>query len=128
MVIINVVCQQKNSVFCLTQKCQHGYQRGLSDRKIRLSVDFHRFVTCHWMSNAKQHGAELVADSFQLRMCNRLVLVPIEDGLLHRPRADWSIKYLTCHLGPTQIYLCQEARLNEVGHNAKTNKTTTENS
>ncbi|XP_076453404.1 protein hobbit-like isoform X2 [Babylonia areolata] len=82
-------------------------------RKIRLTVDFHRFVICHWMSNAKQHGAELVADSFQLRMCNRLTLVPVEDGLLHRPRADWAIKYLTCHLGPTQIYLCQEARLNE---------------
>ncbi|XP_070204899.1 protein hobbit-like isoform X2 [Littorina saxatilis] len=82
-------------------------------RKIRLSVDFHRFVISHWMSNAKKHGAELVADSFQLRMCNRLTLVPIEDGLLHRPGADWSIKYLTCHLGPTQTYLCQEASHNE---------------
>nr|KAG5698428.1 hypothetical protein BaRGS_006623 [Batillaria attramentaria] len=61
-------------------------------RKIRLVVDFHRFVISHWMSNAKQHGAELVADSFQLRMCNRLTLVPIEDGLLHRPEASWSIK------------------------------------
>jgi hypothetical protein len=25
-----------------------------------------------------------VADSFKLKMCNRLTLVPIEDGLLHR--------------------------------------------
>ncbi|BFZ05396.1 hypothetical protein BsWGS_08435 [Bradybaena similaris] len=78
-------------------------------KKIKLSVDFHKFSICHWMSNAKEHGAELVSDSFVLQMCNRLNLVPQEDGLLHRPRAEWSIKYLKCHLGPTSTYVCKTA-------------------
>ncbi|KAL8564427.1 hypothetical protein ACOMHN_057449 [Nucella lapillus] len=82
-------------------------------RKIRLTVDFHRFVLCHWMSNAKQHGAELAADSLQLAACQRLNLLPLTDGLLHRPRAVWTIRYLAGHLGPTHIYLCQEARPKE---------------
>ncbi|CAG5125824.1 unnamed protein product, partial [Candidula unifasciata] len=36
-------------------------------KKIKLSVDFHKFSICHWMSNAKEHGAELVSDSFVLQ-------------------------------------------------------------
>lgn len=113
----------KQCMFSVTRPVRRGRLFGVTTlrkpqltrhyRKFRLSVDFHRFVICHWMSNAKQHGAELLADSFTLKMCNRLTLVPTEDGLLHRPSADWSIKYLTNLLGPTQIYLCQEARLNE---------------
>ncbi|XP_025090124.1 protein KIAA0100-like isoform X2 [Pomacea canaliculata] len=113
----------KQCMFSVTRPVRRGNLFGITSvrkpqltrhyRKIRISVDFHRFIICHWMSNAKKHGAELVADSFALRMCNRLTLVPIEDGLLHRPRADWSIKYLNCCLGTTQIFLCQESRPNE---------------
>ena len=67
------------------------------------------------MSNAKQHGAEVESNCFQLRMCNRLTVLSVEDGLRHRPRTHWSVKYLTCHLGATKIYLCQEDKLNAVG-------------
>ncbi|GFO14519.1 protein kiaa0100-like [Plakobranchus ocellatus] len=87
-------------------------------KKIKLSVDFHKFAICHWMSNAKENGAELISDSFVLQMCNRLRLVPMEDGLLHRPRANWSIKYLKCHLGPTRIYLCRNMGKDETGASA----------
>ena len=37
-------------------------------RKIKLSVDFHKFAICHWMSNAKENGAELISDSFVLQV------------------------------------------------------------
>lgn len=87
-------------------------------KKIKLSVDFHKFAICHWMSNAKENGAELISDSFVLQMCNRLRLAPIEDGLLHRPSANWSIKYLKCHLGPTRIYLCRNMGKDEHGSSA----------
>ena len=40
-------------------------------------------------------------------MCNQLSLIPLEDGLLHRPRANWNIRHLKCQLGPTRIYLCK---------------------
>ncbi|XP_055863164.1 protein hobbit-like isoform X2 [Biomphalaria glabrata] len=107
----------RNCMFSVTRPVRRGKLFGVVTprklqltrhyKKIKLSVDFHKFAICHWMSNAKEHGAELVSDSFVLQMCNRLTLVPIEDGLLHRPQANWNIKYLKCHLGPTRIYLCK---------------------
>ncbi|XP_059177083.1 protein hobbit-like isoform X2 [Physella acuta] len=107
----------RNCMFSVTRPVRRGKLFGIVTprklqltrhyKKIKLSVDFHKFAICHWMSNAKEHGAELISDSFVLQMCNKLNLVPLEDGLLHRPQAEWSIKYLKCHLGPTRIYLCK---------------------
>lgn len=34
-----------------------------------------------------------------------LSLVPINDGLKHRPRAEWSVIYMTCELGNAEIWL-----------------------
>ncbi|XP_071094347.1 protein hobbit-like isoform X1 [Haliotis cracherodii] len=76
-------------------------------RKIKLHVNFHRFEICYKMSFSNQHGGELLADSFVLHMCNKLTLVPIEDGLCHRPQADWSVRYLNCELGTTKLWLCK---------------------
>ncbi|XP_005096164.1 protein KIAA0100 isoform X2 [Aplysia californica] len=115
----------KNCMFSVTRPVRRGKLFGVITprrlqltrhyKKIKLSVDFHKFAICHWMSNAKENGAELISDSFVLQMCNRLNLVPLEDGLLHRPRADWSIKYLKCQLGPTRIYLCKNMGKDEAG-------------
>ncbi|CAE1281516.1 Protein KIAA0100 [Acanthosepion pharaonis] len=35
-----------------------------------------------------------------------MTLIHIDDGLIHRPQASWSIRYLTCELSTTQIWLC----------------------
>ncbi|XP_041349626.1 protein KIAA0100-like [Gigantopelta aegis] len=76
-------------------------------KKIKLHVNFHQFSIWYWMSFSNPHGAELLSESFVMHMCNKLTLEPIEDGLCHRPRSDWSIKYLTCELGTTKTWLCK---------------------
>ncbi|KAK6192150.1 hypothetical protein SNE40_003678 [Patella caerulea] len=76
-------------------------------RKIKMSVNFHQFLIRYWMSFAKQHGFELLSDSFTLNMCNKLALRRIEDGLIHRPASEWSVSYFICNLGNTKIWLCQ---------------------
>ncbi|KAK3084827.1 hypothetical protein FSP39_019738 [Pinctada imbricata] len=78
-------------------------------KSIKLSVNLHRFNACYWMSFAKQHGSELLADAFVLHLCNDLTLTPVEDGLWHRPAADWSVRYLICDLTDTRSWL-QSAR------------------
>lgn len=61
------------------------------------------------MSFSKQHGQELLADAFVLHSCNDLTLVPVEDGLFHRPAANWSVRYLGCDLTAAKVWL-QSAR------------------
>lgn len=34
-----------------------------------------------------------------------LTLVPLDDGLKHRPRAEWSIMYMNCELNDAEIWL-----------------------
>lgn len=34
-----------------------------------------------------------------------LTLIPVEDGLLHRPRAVWSITYMNCELNDAEMWL-----------------------
>ena len=126
----------RNCMFSVTRPVRRGMLWGVTTarklqltrhyKKIKLSVDFHKFTICHWMSNAKENGAELVADSFVLQMCNQLSLVPIEDGLLHRPRANWSIKYLKCQLGPTRIYLCKNLGKDDQGASSGANMSSSE--
>ncbi|XP_078336664.1 protein hobbit-like [Crassostrea virginica] len=78
-------------------------------RTIKLDVNLHRFNICYWMSFSKQHGQELLADAFVLHSCNDLTLVPVEDGLFHRPAANWSVRYLSCDLTAAKVWL-QSAR------------------
>ncbi|XP_062591853.1 protein hobbit-like [Saccostrea cucullata] len=78
-------------------------------KTIKLDVNLHRFNICYWMSFSKQHGQELLAESFVLHSCHDLTLVPIEDGLFHRPAANWSVRYLSCDLNAAKVWL-QSAR------------------
>lgn len=34
-----------------------------------------------------------------------LTLVPIDDGLKHRPRPQWAIVYMTCELNDAEVWL-----------------------
>ena len=80
-----------------------------------MAVNLHRFNICYWMSFSKQHGAELLAESFVLNVCNDLTLVPIEDGLFHRPAASWSVRYLSCELMGAKSWLCSAHKESENG-------------
>ena len=72
----------------------------------KLSVSFHRFEVNYWMSFARQHGLQLTGSSFSLELKSDLALVPVKDGLVHRPNAVWSVDYLSCELSDSKIWLC----------------------
>ncbi|XP_060562860.1 LOW QUALITY PROTEIN: protein hobbit-like [Ruditapes philippinarum] len=72
----------------------------------QLSVNFNQFDISYWMSFSMQHGTTLEGNSFMLELKNELTLRPINDGLIHRPDADWSVIYLNCILTGTKIWLC----------------------
>ncbi|XP_071446897.1 protein hobbit isoform X2 [Hetaerina americana] len=74
-------------------------------RRIHLSLSLHRFQVCYWMSFAMQRGFELVGGRVSCSSEHILSLVPIDDGLKHRPRAEWSIMYMNCELNDAEIWL-----------------------
>ena len=79
----------------------------------KLSVNFHQFRVNYWMSFAMQHGLELSGNSFVLELKSDLALVPVTDGLAHRPNAVWSVDYLSCELLDSKIWLCSSPHKHE---------------
>ena len=57
-----------------------------------------RFHICYWMSVSMQRGFELNCGRLTLSSQHALRLVPIRDGLVHRPKTDWSVVFLNCEL------------------------------
>ncbi|XP_014209605.1 protein KIAA0100 [Copidosoma floridanum] len=74
-------------------------------RKIRLTLAFHRFHVSYWMSFAMQRGFEVTGGRVACSSEHSLSLHPIDDGLIHRPRAEWSIAYMNCELNDAEIWL-----------------------
>ncbi|XP_011503485.1 PREDICTED: UPF0378 protein KIAA0100 [Ceratosolen solmsi marchali] len=74
-------------------------------RKIRLTLAFHRFHVSYWMSFAMQRGFEVTGGRVACSSEHNLTLHPIDDGLIHRPRAEWSIIYMNCELSDAEIWL-----------------------
>ncbi|KAG8224148.1 hypothetical protein J437_LFUL005482 [Ladona fulva] len=86
-------------------------------KKIHLSLSLHRFQVCYWMSFAMQRGFELVGGRVSCSSEHILSLVPVDDGLKHRPRAEWSIMYMNCELNDAEIWL-QSALQSDQGKEA----------
>ncbi|GIY39104.1 protein KIAA0100 [Caerostris extrusa] len=57
------------------------------------------------MSFAKQRGLELVGGRLFLSTEHTLSLANVNDGLKHRPRANWNIGYLNTELSDSEIWL-----------------------
>ncbi|XP_064459763.1 protein hobbit-like [Ornithodoros turicata] len=74
-------------------------------RSIQLAVSLHKFQVCFWTSLARQHGFELLGGRLQLSSEHTLGLEHIHDGLAHRPRAIWSVAYMNCELGDSEVWL-----------------------
>ncbi|KAH8380297.1 hypothetical protein KR009_009804, partial [Drosophila setifemur] len=74
-------------------------------KKANLQMCLHKFQVLYWMSHALQKGFQLNGRrvSFSSEYC--LTLNPIDDGLIHRPRADWSTIYMNCELNDAEIWL-----------------------
>ncbi|KAG5672537.1 hypothetical protein PVAND_002659 [Polypedilum vanderplanki] len=74
-------------------------------KKAHLSLSFHTFQVSYWMSHALQRGFQLNGGRVSYSSEHMLALSPIDDGLIHRPRADWSIQYMNCELNDAEIWL-----------------------
>ncbi|KAG7211126.1 hypothetical protein KM043_010452 [Ampulex compressa] len=74
-------------------------------RKVRLTLAFHRFHVSYWMSFAMQRGFEVTGGRVACSCEHGLALHPIDDGLIHRPRAEWSVVYMNCELSDAEIWL-----------------------
>ncbi|KAL3273173.1 hypothetical protein HHI36_014627 [Cryptolaemus montrouzieri] len=74
-------------------------------KKVHLIVGLHKFQVCYWLSYAMQRGCELLGDRLSSTSEHILSLVPIDDGLKHRPKAEWSILYMTSYLNDSEIWL-----------------------
>ncbi|XP_076059759.1 bridge-like lipid transfer protein family member hobbit isoform X2 [Oratosquilla oratoria] len=72
---------------------------------IHLSLSFQRFDVRYWMSVGVKKGFHLSGERLSLSSEHTLTLVPITDGLKHRPRSCWSIAYLNTELTQAQVWL-----------------------
>ncbi|CAL1687541.1 unnamed protein product [Lasius platythorax] len=83
-------------------------------RKVRLTLAFHRFHVNYWMSFAMQRGFEVTGGRVACSSEHNLALHPIDDGLIHRPRAEWSVVYMNCELSDAEIWLKNALQEDEV--------------
>ena len=74
-------------------------------KAVRLALSLHRFHICYWMSVSMQRGFELNCGRLMLSSEHSLRLVPVDDGLKHRLRADWSTVFLNCELQEAEVWL-----------------------
>lgn len=74
-------------------------------RKAHLQMSLHKFQVLYWMSHALHRGFELNGGRVSFSSEHTLTLYPIDDGLVHRPRADWATMYMNCELNDAEIWL-----------------------
>lgn len=75
-------------------------------RKAHLQMSLHRFQVIYWMSHALHRGFELNGGRVTFSSEHTLSLYPIDDdGLTHRPRAEWATMYMNCELNDSDIWL-----------------------
>ncbi|XP_005187021.2 protein hobbit [Musca domestica] len=74
-------------------------------KKANLQMSLHRFQVLYWMSHARHKGFQLNGGRVSFSSEYLLSLSPIDDGLIHRPRADWSTVYMNCELNDAEIWL-----------------------
>ncbi|XP_066139777.1 protein hobbit isoform X1 [Euwallacea fornicatus] len=74
-------------------------------KKINLLVGLHKFQVCYWMSFAMHRGCEMFGGRLTSSSEHSLALVSVDDGLKHRPKAEWSIVYMNSELADSEIWL-----------------------
>lgn len=74
-------------------------------RKIHFLLALHEFQAHYWMSFAMQRGIELISQRITSSSEHTLSLVPVEDGLKHRPRPNWTASYMNCELNDAEVWL-----------------------
>ncbi|XP_026329557.1 protein KIAA0100 [Hyposmocoma kahamanoa] len=74
-------------------------------RNVSVSLTLHNLQVCYWSSSSKQRGIEMLGARVTCGSKHRLILVPTTDGLIRRPRANWTTVYMNCDLNDAQIWL-----------------------
>ncbi|CAH0380913.1 unnamed protein product [Bemisia tabaci] len=74
-------------------------------KRIHLSFGLHCFQIHYWMSFSMQRGLEIQGQRISYSSEYMLNLVPVEDGLKHRPRPVWAIMYMNCELNDAEVWL-----------------------
>ncbi len=72
-------------------------------KRVSFSISLDRIRVSYWMSAARLKGMQLSGGPLTLSSTHVLTLVPIDDGLRHRPLANWSIIAMTCSLLDSEV-------------------------
>lgn len=59
----------------------------------------------YWSSSSMQRGIEMLGVRVTCGSRHRLALVAANDGLVRRPRANWTTVYMNCDLNDAEIWL-----------------------
>ncbi|XP_078600068.1 bridge-like lipid transfer protein family member 2 isoform X1 [Branchiostoma floridae x Branchiostoma japonicum] len=81
-------------------------QLGRHYKSISLDFKFPELKVNYWASFAQQRGIEMCFGTGSITSEWSLTLVPYTDGLIRRPRADWSITKLASSIAESHVYLC----------------------
>ncbi|CAH2014141.1 unnamed protein product [Acanthoscelides obtectus] len=74
-------------------------------RKVRLLMGLHKFQVFYWMSFSMQRGCEFFGGRLSSSSEHMLSLIPLDDGLKHRPKAEWSVVYMNSELNDFEVWL-----------------------
>ena len=95
---------RKGRIFTNFQNCpKQSFFRHF--RKIRCSFQLHQLQIDYWTSASKMKGVLVnVAQGLQMSSEYSLKLSRHQDGLIHRPRSEWSTEYTNCQMGTSDIW------------------------
>ncbi|XP_075969988.1 bridge-like lipid transfer protein family member hobbit isoform X2 [Anticarsia gemmatalis] len=74
-------------------------------RNVSVSVTLHNLQVFYWSSSSLQRGIEMLGVRVTCGSKHRLSLVATNDGLVRRPRANWTTVYMNCDLNDAEIWL-----------------------
>ena len=68
-------------------------------KKLQMSLIFHQLQLDYWTSASMTKGVQVnIAKGLSLSSEYSLKLVSVNDGLIHRPRSNWTIEYTNCQV------------------------------
>ncbi|XP_053625203.1 protein hobbit [Plodia interpunctella] len=74
-------------------------------RNLSVSLTLHNLQVFYWQSSSMQRGIEMLGVRVTCGSKHHLSLVPCNDGLVRRPRANWTTVYMNCDLNDAEIWL-----------------------
>ena len=94
---------RRGRVFKNVQPLKQSFFRHFS--KIRFSISLHQLQFDYWTSASMTKGVLInIAQGISLSSEYSLKLVKINDGLIHRPRSEWTAEFMNCVVGTSDIW------------------------